>query len=73
MDWGLHGLEVHYRSFDEATVARLAAFAEAWGLLPTGGSDYHGDDMDYATAQGRLRVPDAIGERLLDALEARAA
>lgn len=71
MDWGLRGLEVHYRSFDEATVARLAAFAEARGLLATGGSDYHGDDMDYATAQGRIWVPDAIGERLLDALAAR--
>lgn len=68
MDWGLRGLEVHYRSFDEATVGRLASFAETQGLLATGGSDYHGDDMDYATAQGGIWVPDAIGERLLDAL-----
>jgi predicted metal-dependent phosphoesterase TrpH len=70
MDWGLRGLEVHYRTFDPATVERLAAFAAARGLLATGGSDYHGDTMDYATAQETTRVPDAVGDRLLAALAA---
>ena len=69
MGWGLGGLEVHHRTFDEATAMAMAAFAEALGLLPTGGSDYHGDDMDYATALAGTFVPDAIGERLLAALE----
>jgi hypothetical protein len=68
MDAGLRGLEVHYRSFDEATVARMAAFAADRGLLPTGGSDYHGDTMDYTTARAGLHVPDTVGERLLEAL-----
>ena len=68
MDWGLRGLEVHYRTFEPETVARLSAFALDLGLLATGGSDYHGDTMDYATAQSRLWVPDAVGDRLLEAL-----
>ena len=68
--WGLRGLEVHYRSFDPATVARLAVFATQRGLLATGGSDYHGDTMTYAEQQATTYVPDAVGERLLDALAA---
>jgi len=72
MDWGLRGLEVHYGTWESDLVARMAAFAVAQGLLATGGSDYHGDEMDYATAQGRIHVPDAVGEGLLEALEARA-
>lgn len=69
MGWGLRGLEVHYRTFDDATVARLAAFAREAGLLATGGSDYHGDLMDYATAQATTHVPTGVGEALLAALE----
>ena len=45
------------------------AFAAERGLLATGGSDYHGDTMDYAEAQATTWVPDAVGEpRLLEAL-----
>jgi 3',5'-nucleoside bisphosphate phosphatase len=68
MGWGLRGLEVHHRSFDEATAGEMGAFAEALGLLPTGGSDYHGDDMDYATALAGTFVPDSVGGHLLEAL-----
>jgi predicted metal-dependent phosphoesterase TrpH len=69
-DWGLGGLEVYYHRFDDDTVERMAGFAAARGLLPTGGSDYHGDGLDYATAQATTYVPDAVGERLLAALGA---
>ena len=68
--WGLRGLEVHYGTWEAALVARMAAFADGLGLLATGGSDYHGDEMDYATAQGRIHVPDANCERVLDPLGA---
>jgi predicted metal-dependent phosphoesterase TrpH len=69
-DWGLGGLEVHYAAFDPDTIERMAAFAELRGLLPTGGSDYHGDTMSYAQAQAFTYVPDAVGDRLLEALAA---
>jgi len=68
--WGLRALEVYYHRFDEDTVQRMIAFAAAQGLLPTGGSDYHGDDLDYATAQASTYVPDAVGDGLLAALDA---
>ncbi|MFV2062560.1 MAG: PHP domain-containing protein [Chloroflexota bacterium] len=68
IDWGLRGLEVYYHHFDDATVERMAAFAQEQGLLPTGGSDYHGDIMDYATAQHSTYVPAEVGERLIHAI-----
>jgi predicted metal-dependent phosphoesterase TrpH len=69
-DWGLRAIEVYYPGWDEATTAAMAAFVEARALLATGGSDYHGDDGDYATAQAAIHVPPAVGERLLEALGA---
>jgi predicted metal-dependent phosphoesterase TrpH len=55
---GLGGLEVHYRHFDRDTVAALARVAEDLRLIPTGGSDYHGDGESYADAHAALFVPD---------------
>jgi predicted metal-dependent phosphoesterase TrpH len=55
---GLGGLEVHYRHFDADTVAEMAALAAALRLVPTGGSDYHGDAQTYAEAHATLFVPD---------------
>jgi predicted metal-dependent phosphoesterase TrpH len=68
--WGLRGLEVYYRTFEPARVARLATFAAERGLLASGGSDYHGDSMSYAQQQASTYVPDGVGERLLEALAA---
>jgi predicted metal-dependent phosphoesterase TrpH len=68
---GLDGVEVYHQSFDEDEVARMARFADEHALLPSGGSDYHGDDdMSYATAQARTHVPDSVGARVLERLGA---
>jgi len=55
---GLAALEVHYRHFDVETVASLANVAADLRLIPTGGSDYHGDAETYAEAHAALYVPD---------------
>jgi len=55
---GVGGLEVHYRHFDRDTVADLAGVARELRLVPTGGSDYHGDGETYAEAHAALFVPD---------------
>lgn len=68
--WGLRALEVHYHHWDEERIERVGAFADARGLLRTGGSDYHGDGVDYDESQGNVFVPDSVGERLLAALGA---
>ena len=39
---GLVGLEVMHSSYDEATAARAKALADEFGLLYSGGSDFHG-------------------------------
>jgi predicted metal-dependent phosphoesterase TrpH len=67
-DLGLGGLEVHYRSFPPDVVVTMAQTAASLSLVPTGGSDYHGDAMTYAEAQDRTRVPLAVGERVLAAV-----
>jgi hypothetical protein len=69
MDWGLRGLEVHYQHWDDDRVAGMAAFADANGLLRTGGSDYHGDTGTYAESQATVHLPDEVALRLLEALE----
>jgi predicted metal-dependent phosphoesterase TrpH len=65
---GLAGLEVHYRKFDADTVAELAAVAADLRLVPTGGSDYHGDVETYAEAHRALFVPDEDAAAVYGAL-----
>jgi 3',5'-nucleoside bisphosphate phosphatase len=57
---GLGGLEVYYRSFDIATVAGVADVARLLDLVPTGGSDYHGDSSTYAQTHAELWVPPEV-------------
>jgi predicted metal-dependent phosphoesterase TrpH len=65
---GLGGLEVHYRHFDADTIADLAAVAGELRLVPTGGSDYHGDTETYAEAHASLYVPDEDATNLYSLL-----
>lgn len=60
---GLQGLECYYGEYDEATVARLLKLADTYGLVPTGGSDYHGPNM-HPTPLGGRYVPPVVAERL---------
>ena len=39
---GLMGLEIMHSSYDESTIARTKALADEFGLLYSGGSDFHG-------------------------------
>jgi predicted metal-dependent phosphoesterase TrpH len=57
---GLAGLEVYYRSFDAATVLAMVEVAAMLRLVPTGGSDYHGDTSTYAEAHAGLWVPPEV-------------
>lgn len=66
---GLQGLEVHYRSFDRPTTEAMQRIAADLRLLPTGGTDYHGDTGSYAESHARLWVPPEVGAGLLAQLE----
>ena len=67
---GLGGLEVYYRSFDQATVDIVAMVARDLGLIATGGSDYHGDLGTYAETHAGLWVPPTVEPPLRAALAA---
>ena len=57
---GLVGMEVVYSTYDDATAACAARLAEEFGLLPSGGSDYHGakkPDIKMGVVRGNLQVP----------------
>ncbi len=58
--WGLQGMEVRYSTYDEATTASAFAMADEFGLLYSGGSDFHGKnkpDIQMGVGRGNLGVP----------------
>jgi predicted metal-dependent phosphoesterase TrpH len=58
VDAGLAGLETYYGEYDAPTVAWLAGIAARYGLVPTGGSDYHARDIkDHAMLGTGPTVP----------------
>jgi predicted metal-dependent phosphoesterase TrpH len=67
-EMGLAGLEVYYRSWDRHRVESVGEVAAELGLIPTGGSDYHGDLGPYAETHAMLWVPPDVGHRLRGAL-----
>ena len=70
LDLGLAGLEVLHSDHDDAMVEKYSKLAERFGLLKTGGSDFHGSnkkDIDLGAARGR-RVPRAFFDALLERL-----
>ena len=68
IDAGLGGIETHHRSFDVTTRAAMTAFAGRMHLVPSGGTDYHGDLGPYAESHEELDVPESVEEALREAL-----
>jgi hypothetical protein len=62
---GLLGLEAHYGLYDDATRAELARFARQYGLIATGGSDFHGlNKMAHLSGLGEAGVPPEVVDKL---------
>ena len=60
---GVDGLECFYPEHDERMVARCLVLAATNDLVPTGGSDFHGQtkpDVRLGQANGGRPVPDAV-------------
>ena len=65
---GLGGLEVYYRGYDAITIEYLLAATRRYGLVATGGTDFHGPrsiDPDV----GGIHVPRKVLRRLREAWE----
>jgi predicted metal-dependent phosphoesterase TrpH len=61
---GFAGIEAHYGGTNAATRALMVKLTRDAGMIPTGGSDYHGhykEDVSLGVGRaGDLRVPDEI-------------
>lgn len=66
---GLEGLEVYYKNYPPEEVERYRALADAHGLVPAGGSDYHGIHDDEREP-GDIPFAEADVARFLATLEA---
>lgn len=67
---GLDGLESWYSSYLPDERQKLANMARNHGLIPTGGSDYHGKfkpGLSIARGKGDLKIPNSVAEELRSA------
>ncbi|MDE3113313.1 MAG: PHP domain-containing protein [Chloroflexota bacterium] len=58
VDAGLAGIECYYGSHSVDATVRYLSLAERYGLIPTGGSDFHGRG-EHGAPLGGVRVPPA--------------
>lgn len=72
VDQGMDGLEVRHPSHSSEDALRLLALVDHFGLVPSGGSDWHGAPEGSRTL-GMMRVPGEWLTRQDDRLRARAA
>ncbi len=64
---GMDGMEAYYGAYEPPTRHTLARLARLHGLIPTGGSDYHGrfkQEIRLGVGRGDLTVPDRVLEEL---------
>lgn len=57
---GLDGMEAAYSKYTPETTATAMAIVKEFGILPSGGSDYHGynkPDIALGTGRGNLQIP----------------
>jgi hypothetical protein len=67
---GLVGIECHYGSYQEGGRSGMVAMARRFGLIPSGGSDYHGSykpEVAIGLGSAGLPVPDRVLEELRSA------
>ncbi len=69
---GLVGIEVYYNGYNAGEISSLVKLADKYGLLATGGSDYHGLDDSTETMIGGVDVPMESAERLIALAERQA-
>jgi predicted metal-dependent phosphoesterase TrpH len=72
-DQGLDGVEVIHSDHRDSFIDYLTDLTTRWNLLPTGGSDYHGQGKPHIHLghAGNRRIPREIYTRLLDRLATR--
>jgi len=69
---GLIGIEAYYDGYTADEISRLVSLAGKYGLIVTGGSDYHGLEATNETMIGGVDVPLESVERLIALAKQRA-
>ena len=62
---GLVGIEAYYGEYSTEEINRLVHLASKYGIITTGGSDYHGLDDTRETTLGGVDVPLESAEQLI--------
>lgn len=66
---GLDGMETIYSTYDEQTARLAGKMADEFGLLHSGGSDFHGTnkpDIRLGTGRGNVAVPMELAQKLME-------
>lgn len=72
VEQGLVGLEVYYTGYSAEDIRKLTGLARKFGLIPTGGSDFHGPGVLDTVEIGGVWVPVESVKRLRDLAKIRA-
>ena len=62
---GLVGIEAYYNGYTADEISRLVNLADKYGLIASGGRDYHGLDASSETVIGGVDVPIKSAEQLI--------
>jgi predicted metal-dependent phosphoesterase TrpH len=68
---GLAGIEVYYAEYTPEQRQDLARIAAEYGVLATGGSDYHGERFKERRDLGSVALPAEVLQRFLARLDAQ--
>jgi predicted metal-dependent phosphoesterase TrpH len=70
MKYGLGSIEVYHSDHGPEYTMHYQAIARRYGLIPTGGSDSHGYDINGVSTIGNVTVDMEVVERLREAAPA---
>ena len=63
---GLRGIEAYHRKHSPAAVEHFSTLAEKYGLIVTGGSDFHAPSLNHGTIlMGKNFVPEWVYDKLM--------
>ena len=66
VSYGLRGIEAYHRKHSPAVVEYYSTLAEKYGLIITGGSDFHAPSVNHGTIiMGKNFVPSWVYDELL--------
>lgn len=66
VNYGLRGVEAYHRKHSPAAVEHFSTLAEQYGLIVTGGSDFHAPSLNHGTIlMGKNFVPEWVYDKLI--------